>query len=182
MFVAVRGIETLGPDFKFPSCPKMYNIFHPHDPIAYRVEPLIDPRMASIPPVLMPHHKGRKRFHREIQETVSKFTADIKQKFWDGLKTTISAVQSYTPISRIPAISNFVGSMEPTQKVDDPIQVCYSIVVFPFLTLELLPLLAYWIYQESNKCSILFFVLLISPAKIKDMIKLYSLIVIASCM
>ncbi|XP_065558770.1 phospholipase DDHD2-like isoform X2 [Artemia franciscana] len=122
MFVAVRGIETLGPDFKFPSCPKMYNIFHPHDPIAYRVEPLIDPRMASIPPVLMPHHKGRKRFHREIQETVSKFTADIKQKFWDGLKTTISAVQSYTPISRIPAISNFVGSMEPTQKVDDPIQ------------------------------------------------------------
>lgn len=63
MFVTVRGIDRLGIDFVLPTCPKFYNIFHPYDPIAYRFETLIDGDMATVPPVVIPHHKGRKRMH-----------------------------------------------------------------------------------------------------------------------
>lgn len=66
MFVTVRGIDRLGIDFVLPTCPKFYNIFHPYDPIAYRFETLIDGDMAAVPPVVIPHHKGRKRMHLGI--------------------------------------------------------------------------------------------------------------------
>ena len=63
MFVTVRGIDTLGPEFKLPTCDYVYNIFHPFDPVAYRLESLIDPSFEQLRPVLIPHHKGRKRMH-----------------------------------------------------------------------------------------------------------------------
>lgn len=63
MFITVRGVESLGLEFKFPTCPSFFNIFHPHDPVAYRIEGLINPELSIHPPVLIPHHKGRKRMH-----------------------------------------------------------------------------------------------------------------------
>ena len=63
MFVAVRGIDTLGADFRLPTCPGFFNIFHPFDPVAYRIEPLVNTQLMSLKPVLIPHHKGRKRMH-----------------------------------------------------------------------------------------------------------------------
>lgn len=63
MFVTVRGIDALGENFHFPTCPAFYNIFHPFDPVAYRVETLISPELINVQPVLIPHHKGRKRMH-----------------------------------------------------------------------------------------------------------------------
>lgn len=62
MFLTIRGIEHLSRDFQLPTCPAVYNIFHPFDPVAYRMEPLINPDIKQ-KPVLMPHHKGRKRLH-----------------------------------------------------------------------------------------------------------------------
>jgi hypothetical protein len=44
--------------------PRFFNIFHPFDPIAYRVEGLIKPEYGlTMRPVTIPHHKGRKRMH-----------------------------------------------------------------------------------------------------------------------
>lgn len=63
MFVTVRGLDTLGEQFELPTCPAFFNIFHPYDPVAYRIESLINPELASLKPVLIPHHKGRKRMH-----------------------------------------------------------------------------------------------------------------------
>lgn len=63
MFVTTRGITDLGLDFELPTCEAFFNIFHPYDPVAYRIEPLINEEFASITPVLIPHHKGRKRIH-----------------------------------------------------------------------------------------------------------------------
>ncbi|KAJ9590941.1 hypothetical protein L9F63_016039, partial [Diploptera punctata] len=63
MFVTIRGIDTLGEDFRFPTCPKFFNIFHPFDPVAYRIETLVNPKLTGLRPVLIPHHKGRKRMH-----------------------------------------------------------------------------------------------------------------------
>ncbi|KAI9205292.1 DDHD domain-containing protein [Polychytrium aggregatum] len=36
----------------------LYNIFHPHDPVAYRIEPLVDPKLASIKPHYLQYTKG----------------------------------------------------------------------------------------------------------------------------
>ena len=40
-----------------PRCDQFFNIFHPTDPISYRVEPLISPAMASLKPQLLPYTK-----------------------------------------------------------------------------------------------------------------------------
>lgn len=63
MFVTVRGLAQLGENFCLPTCPSFFNIFHPYDPVAYRIEALINPELAKLKPVLIPHHKGRKRMH-----------------------------------------------------------------------------------------------------------------------
>lgn len=90
IFECIRGVELLGEEFKLPTCKAFYNIFHPYDPIAYRIEPLINPELKSIPPYLIPHHKGRKRMHLELKETMARVGADIKQKFVDYMKSTWS--------------------------------------------------------------------------------------------
>ena len=40
-----------------PKCLQLFNIFHPTDPIAYRIEPLISPAMASLKPQPLPFTK-----------------------------------------------------------------------------------------------------------------------------
>lgn len=88
MFICVRGIEELGEDFKLPTCPNFFNIFHPFDPVAYRIESLINAELSKLRPVQIPHHKGRKRMHLELKDTVSRVSADIKQKIVDSMKST----------------------------------------------------------------------------------------------
>lgn len=63
MFVIIRGLDNLGDNFSLPTCPGFFNIFHPYDPIAYRMESLINVELGKLKPVLIPHHKGRKRMH-----------------------------------------------------------------------------------------------------------------------
>ncbi|KAI9836855.1 MAG: hypothetical protein M1819_001020 [Sarea resinae] len=40
-----------------PKCQQLFNIFHPTDPISYRMEPLISPTMASLKPQPLPYTK-----------------------------------------------------------------------------------------------------------------------------
>lgn len=40
-----------------PKCSELYNIFHPTDPIAYRIEPLISPAMSSLKSQALPYTK-----------------------------------------------------------------------------------------------------------------------------
>ncbi|XP_044256193.1 phospholipase DDHD2 [Tribolium madens] len=88
MFVTVRGLDTLGEQFALPTCPAFFNIFHPYDPVAYRIESLINPELAKLKPVLIPHHKGRKRLHLELKETMARVGADLKQRIIDSMKST----------------------------------------------------------------------------------------------
>ena len=72
---------------------RFFNIFHPYDPVAYRVETLLDPEYSSLRPVVVPHHKGRKRMHLELRDTVTKLmTTDFKQKIIDSVSATLSTV------------------------------------------------------------------------------------------
>ncbi|KAJ8684380.1 hypothetical protein QAD02_020172 [Eretmocerus hayati] len=92
MFVTVRGIDTLGEDFSLPTCPAFFNIFHPFDPVAYRVESLINPDAYKYRPMLIPHHKGRKRMHLELKETMARVGADLKQRLLESVRNTWNSV------------------------------------------------------------------------------------------
>ncbi|CAI8058269.1 SEC23-interacting protein, partial [Geodia barretti] len=85
LFLIVRGVEKLGPEYRLPHCRQMFNIFHPFDPVAYRLEPLICDTPPE-KPVLMPHHKGRKRFHLELYETVEHVGASMKHYVVEGMR------------------------------------------------------------------------------------------------
>ncbi|XP_072999918.1 phospholipase SGR2-like isoform X1 [Typha latifolia] len=58
---------------EMPSCQKMFNIFHPFDPVAFRIEPLVCKEYVSKHPVIIPYHRGGKRLHIGFQE----FAEDI---------------------------------------------------------------------------------------------------------
>jgi len=100
MFVTVRGIESLGEDFALPTCPMFFNIFHPFDPVAYRIESLITPDFAKYSPVLIPHHKGRKRMHLELKDTLEHVGTALKQKLIESVKTTWNTVYQLAMFSR----------------------------------------------------------------------------------
>ncbi|XP_017574960.1 phospholipase DDHD2 isoform X1 [Pygocentrus nattereri] len=77
MFLTVRGLKRIDPNYSFPTCRSFYNIFHPFDPVAYRIEPMILPPDMDVPPMLMPHHKGRKRMHLELKEGLTRVGSDL---------------------------------------------------------------------------------------------------------
>ncbi|KAM4075704.1 hypothetical protein ACJW30_12G007500 [Castanea mollissima] len=58
---------------EMPACRQMFNIFHPFDPVAYRIEPLICKEYTNKRSVLITYHKGGRRFHIGFQE----FTEDL---------------------------------------------------------------------------------------------------------
>ncbi|KAL9382373.1 hypothetical protein Peur_025408 [Populus x canadensis] len=58
---------------EMPACRQMLNIFHPFDPVAYRIEPLVCKEFISKRPVIIPYHKGGRRLHIGFQE----FTEDL---------------------------------------------------------------------------------------------------------
>ena len=54
---AAREPDILSITVSSPKCHQLYNIFHPADPIAYRIEPLISRAMASLKPQPLPYTK-----------------------------------------------------------------------------------------------------------------------------
>jgi len=118
MFVTVRGLDNLGKDFRFPTCPAFFNIFHPFDPVAYRIESLIDPSL-DLRPVLVPHHKGRKRFHLELKETMARVGADFKHKVLESIRltwNTVSQLTSFTSTNLEQEVDNAISTELPTEE------------------------------------------------------------------
>ncbi|KAI3714750.1 hypothetical protein L6452_21709 [Arctium lappa] len=81
VFLALRNVRMgigKGKDYwddenineEMPSCRQMFNIFHPFDPVAYRVEPLVCKDLRNTRPVIIPYHRGGKRLHIGLQEFV----------------------------------------------------------------------------------------------------------------
>lgn len=102
MFLSVRGYDSISDDFRFPTCPNFFHIFHPYDPVAFRIEPLIDHNF-SVKPVLIPHHKGRKRMHLEIRENLSKVGFEIKQRVLETLKSTWNSLSGFAKAHTFPS-------------------------------------------------------------------------------
>ncbi|XP_027721163.1 phospholipase DDHD2 isoform X1 [Vombatus ursinus] len=85
MFLTVRGLKRIDPNYKLPTCKGFFNIYHPFDPVAYRIEPMVVPGV-EFEPMLIPHHKGRKRMHLELREGLTRMSMDLKNNVLSSLR------------------------------------------------------------------------------------------------
>eukprot|EP00904_Undaria_pinnatifida_P013003 jgi/Undpi1/8833/HiC_scaffold_25.g11295.m1 len=69
--------------FNFKTTKRFFNLFHFFDPVAYRLEPLIDRRLRDLQPEHVPHRGGDR-----IHVTVQKFKGDVDAAFDKVSKTT----------------------------------------------------------------------------------------------
>uniref|UniRef100_A0A3Q1HKX5 Uncharacterized protein n=1 Tax=Anabas testudineus TaxID=64144 RepID=A0A3Q1HKX5_ANATE len=102
MFLTVRGLKRIDPNYSFPTCKSFYNIYHPYDPVAYRIEPMIVSEV-ELEPMLIPHHKGRKRMHLELKDSLTRMSMDLKNNVLGSLRT---AWQSFArlPVTALPPV------------------------------------------------------------------------------
>ncbi|XP_022718415.1 phospholipase SGR2 isoform X4 [Durio zibethinus] len=84
---------------EMPACRQMFNIFHPFDPVAYRVEPLVCKEYITKRPVIIPYHKGGRRLHIGFQE----FTEDLAARS--------QAVMDHLSSVRVGSIPSRVNSL-----------------------------------------------------------------------
>ncbi|XP_040923529.1 SEC23-interacting protein isoform X2 [Betta splendens] len=94
MFLTVRGMEKIEETYQLPTCKGFFNIYHPLDPVAYRIEPMIIPDL-ELKPVLIPHHKGRKRLHLELKESLSRMGSDLKHGFISSLRSAWQTLNDF---------------------------------------------------------------------------------------
>ncbi|CAN0182222.1 unnamed protein product [Pylaiella littoralis] len=66
--------------FKFNTTKRFFNLFHLYDPVAYRLEPLLDSRLRDLQPEDVPHrggdriHVSVKKFNRGVNEVIGRVT------------------------------------------------------------------------------------------------------------
>ncbi|XP_045432091.1 SEC23-interacting protein isoform X4 [Pipistrellus kuhlii] len=94
MFLTIRGVDRIDENFRLPTCKGFFNIYHPLDPVAYRLEPMIVPDL-DLKAVLIPHHKGRKRLHLELKDSLSRMGSDLKQGFISSLKSAWQTLNEF---------------------------------------------------------------------------------------
>ncbi|CAL8299732.1 unnamed protein product [Merluccius merluccius] len=126
MFLTVRGLERIEENYQLPTCEGFFNIYHPLDPVAYRIEPMIMPEL-DLKPVLIPHHKGRKRLHLELKESLTRMGSDLKHGFMSSLKTAWQTLndfaRAHTSSAQLQAelamVANQIKEEEEKQKVQE---------------------------------------------------------------
>lgn len=102
MFLTVRGLKHIDPNYTFPTCKSFYNIYHPYDPVAYRIEPMIVTEV-DLEPMLIPHHKGRKRMHLELKDSLTRMSMDLKNNVLGSLRTAWQSL-ARLPVAALPPV------------------------------------------------------------------------------
>ncbi|XP_061527686.1 phospholipase DDHD2 [Phycodurus eques] len=116
MFLTVRGLKRIDLNYSFPTCKSFYNIYHPFDPVAYRIEPMIIPEV-DLEPMLIPHHKGRKRMHLELKDSFTRMSIDLKNNVLGSLRTAWQSLSR--PVAALPPVdegkTTTEGTLQETQ-------------------------------------------------------------------
>ncbi|XP_010499700.1 PREDICTED: phospholipase SGR2-like isoform X2 [Camelina sativa] len=105
VFLALRNIRLgigKGQDYweeenaieEMPACRRMFNIFHPYDPVAYRLEPLVCKEYLPKRPVIIPYHRGGKRLHVGLQDFKEDFAARSQRvmNHFDSVRTRVLTI------------------------------------------------------------------------------------------
>lgn len=99
-----------------PKCVDFFNIFHPTDPIAYRIEPLISPAMASLKPQPLPYVK-KGLFGAPGIANISQRVGQSVMSSWYGLTSGVAS----TLINRSLGITGEEQAL-PQDKLKAPVQ------------------------------------------------------------
>jgi len=89
VFLMIRNQRMpLSEDFYLGGCRRVFNIFHPYDPVAYRVEPCISPRNSDYEPTIVKHWNGgfrvqyrTRRLWRKLIETTAMTQRNVVEAF-----------------------------------------------------------------------------------------------------
>ncbi|RKF58515.1 putative phospholipase C20G8.02, mitochondrial [Golovinomyces cichoracearum] len=95
----ISSVTGLPPTVSSPKVGRLYNIFHPSDPIAYRLEPLISPVMSSMKPQSLPYTK------RTITSSMSGIGAKVGQSV-SGIWTSLSSGLASSLFNRSLGLTN----------------------------------------------------------------------------
>ncbi|KAI3378949.1 hypothetical protein SNEBB_009058 [Seison nebaliae] len=96
LFLSLRGLTNISQSQTLPTCKHIYNIFHPFDPVAYRIEPLIVKEFQHIPPIQLNDEHGGKKLHREFM----KVTEEVKNRITNWrLKSLPNISQTNTNVN-----------------------------------------------------------------------------------
>ncbi|KAM5352153.1 hypothetical protein ACJ41O_004876 [Fusarium nematophilum] len=87
-----------------PKVQQLFNIFHPSDPISYRLEPLISPSMSSLKPQLLPYTK-RGIFGNVAPQGLTGIGAKVGQSV-SGLWSSLSAGIASNLLNRSLGLTN----------------------------------------------------------------------------
>ena len=80
VFLMLRNQHRpLSDTFSLPGCKRVFNIFHPYDPVSYRIEPLLDPHNAEVEPKLIAHWKGGFRVQYQTKFMLRKFLDETRR-------------------------------------------------------------------------------------------------------
>ena len=90
VFLMIRNQRNpLSEDFYLEGCSRVFNIFHPYDPVAYRIEPLLDPRNADNEPRIITHWNGgfRVQYHtKRLWKKIVNETLRTQQNVVDAVE------------------------------------------------------------------------------------------------
>ena len=79
LFQALQARNRRAPALQPPACARVLNVLHPHDPCAYRLEPLIAPSLAPPRPAMVPYHRNSgKRAGVELAERVEALQSSLR--------------------------------------------------------------------------------------------------------
>jgi hypothetical protein len=96
VFLMIRNQSNpLSVDHTLRGCSRVFNIFHPYDPVSYRIEPLLDPRNADIEPKIMTHWNGGFRFQYQTKRLWDKIvnqTMHAQKSVFNSLESGIVAL------------------------------------------------------------------------------------------
>ena len=89
VFLMIRNQRRpLSEDFCLRGCRRVFNIFHPYDPVAYRIEPCISPRNSDFEPTIIKHWNGgfrvqyrTRRLWRKLMETTAITQRNVVEAF-----------------------------------------------------------------------------------------------------
>ncbi|KAI9989060.1 hypothetical protein PInf_022786 [Phytophthora infestans] len=78
LFLNVRG-QKLDRDFQLPRCRRLFNIYHPYDPVAYRIEPIMNPTRAHSKAAIIRTFEGKLRFQYQLRNSFRAMWASLRQ-------------------------------------------------------------------------------------------------------
>lgn len=99
VFLMIRNQhQPMCDDFCLPGCQRVFNIFHPYDPAAYRIEPLLNRKFASVEAKIITHWKGGFRVQYQTKLMFKRIvdeTRNVQRLMFETVERGITTVAAY---------------------------------------------------------------------------------------